>query len=207
MGERRGKRAAARWLSAAIWMWAASALADAEPAAQVEAWLTAGIEPSEARHNILALGPAGELAVIAVFEREAAPRYVRLRALSVLQSFETESATRYFADLVALFQRPSPRFGELHPARSSLVLRRALEGLVPTGQLLSPPLDVEGVAACLGHHDPHVRKAAAAVLATLDDGRSERALSSQLAREKSTMVRGTLQQALTSRSVRRPGPR
>lgn len=184
--------------------------ARAEPATmteRVEALLAAGIEPSEARHTIMALGPAGELALVEVFEREGAARYVRLRALSMLQSFESEATARYFAALVEAARAPSERLGALHPARSPLVLRRALEGLVPTGRLLTPPLDVGAVSHCLQHADPHVRRAAAQLLATFDDGRSQQALTMQLSRERSRMVRGTLEHALTSRSARRPSPR
>lgn len=176
---------------------------DAAVVQKVEALLAAGAEPSEQRSVIVAMGAPGEQALMRVFERDEAPRYVRLRALSVLQSFRTESAARYFEALVRASAQDEPRLGALHPARSPMVLRRALQGLLETAQALQPPLAPEPVSACLAHGDPHVRKLAARLLATLDGAEVDRMLNARLARERSLMVRGTLQQQLASRSARR----
>ena len=175
---------------------------------QIEALLTAGIEPNEQHASIAALGPAAEQALLQVFEREQAPRYVRLRALSALPSFHTASAARYLERLVrAAPQRDDPWLGALHPARSPLVLRRALEGLIDTASTLQPALAAEPVSACLAHADAHVRERAARLLETLDGRGVDQALTQHLARERSLMVRGRLQQSITSRSARRPAPR
>ena len=189
--------------------------------AQVEAQLTSGIEATGAEAAIAALGEAGERALRAVFERAAAPYYVRLRALSAMQVFTTEATARYFETLVRASQHPAEgadRWGELHPARSALVLRRALEGLIAAGALLQPQLDLAAVTSCLTHGDAHVRRTAADLLATveargsarerkLEGGMVEQALTKQLVRERSRMVRGRLERALTSRSVRPEVPR
>lgn len=198
---------------------------DATLAKRVEALLSAGVEPSAADATIVALGEPGELALRSVFEREGAPRFVRLRALGVLASFETESTAHYFQALVQAAAAPTERLGALHPARSPLVLRRALEGLLPTARLLlaaSPArpsersaLDVDAVMRCLSHEDPHVRRVAAQLLASLpSEGKSldahdptreqriDQALGSQLMRERSRMVRSSVEHAITSRSAR-----
>ena len=153
------------------------------------------------------MGPARGASAHQVFERDDAARYVRLRALSVLQSFRTERAARYFEDLVRAAANPESRLGALHPARSPLVLRRALEGLLETSSVLRPALALAPVSACLTHADPHVRRLAAQVLATLDDAEVDKMLNARLSRERSAMVRGSLQQGLTSRSARRAAPR
>jgi hypothetical protein len=181
----------------------ADALAD-----KVEALLAAGIEPSEERAAIVALGPGAETALVQVFERAQAPKYVRLRALSALPAFRTQAAARYLERLVRAAGRPDEAWlGSLHPARSALVLRRALEGLRDTTTVLHPALDPQPVSACLAHPDAHVRERAARLLETLEGGGVDQALRRRLSRERSQMVRSRLQQAITSRSARRPDPR
>lgn len=176
-----------------------------ELSARVEARLSLGFEAHDLEASILALGEEGERALIAVFERPQAARYVRLRALSALQAFVTPTSARYFAELVrSAATLPSPQLDELHPARSPLVLRRALTGLLNTAHLLSPRLSVADIAPCLAHASPHVRNVASRVLDALDDGGDgsvERVLMKQLARERSRMVRQSLELALTSRSA------
>lgn len=210
-----GKRAGAVrlvrvWLvSSLLWLGVPAVRADeAQLVAYVEELLTAGVEPGAAHDSIAALGDAGEHALREVFSDDTAPRHARLRALSVLASFETESTARYFEALVRAAQAPDTRFGNLHPARSPLVLRRALEGLLPTGRLLAPRLDSSAVTWCLGHDDAHVRRVASELLATLDgDSKIDGALDKQLVRERSRMVRGSMMRALTSRFARSTSPR
>ncbi len=191
---------------------------------QVEALLRAGVEATDFEAAVVALGEAGEQALRAVFERADALAYVRLRALAALQGFETEGTARYFEALVRAAQPPTveartgalernfdARLGELHPARSPLVLRRALEGLIALHAHFQLRLDAAALAGCLAHGDAHVRRAAADLSLALDDrpGADEiaQALRAQLVRERSTMVRGHLEKALTSRPVRPAGPR
>ena len=175
---------------------------------RVEAALSAGIEPAGATESIVALGAEGERALIAVFERGEAPRYVRLRALGTLGAFETESAARYLESLVRRSAREEPSLGDLHPARSPLVLRRALDGLRTSAKRTKVKLDLPPITACLAHEDAHVRKSAAELLATLGDGAEiDRALQKRLASEPSKMVRGSLSRALTDRSARLAAPR
>ena len=175
---------------------------------RVEALLTAGIE-TEAQHaSIASLGAGAQQALMQVFEREAAPRYVRLRALSALATFGTSTGARYFERLVrAAERRDDSWLGPLHPARSPLVLRRALEGLLETARTVVPALDAAPISACLAHPDAHVRDRAARLLELLDDPSAGQALIMHLTRERSPMVRGRLQQAITSRSARRVAPR
>jgi len=173
----------------------------AELAIQVESWLSAGIEGSAAHGKIVALGDAGESALQSVFEREAAPRYVRLRALSELGSFGTEASALYLAALVHRAQKPDAALGDLHPGRSALALRRALEGLVETGRLLGRQLPVDDVVWCLGHPDAHVRRVASDVLATLDGSAAQQALQKHLPTERSRMVRGSVTRALSVRAA------
>jgi len=175
--------------------------------ARVEELLSAGVEASGAHAAILALGEAGAQALIAVFERSEAARFVRLRALSELQRFESETSARYFEGLVRKAAVDDGRLGELHPARSPLVLRRALEGLVPTARSLSPPPPLALLAPCLEHPDAHVRRLASTLLATLDDRAVEPALTKQLSHERSRMVRASLERGLTGRSALRAAPR
>jgi len=177
-------------------------------ARQVESTLSAGVEPREASHAIVALGEPGERALVRVFERDEAARYVRLRALALLGAFRTESAARYLEGLVKASQHEDDTLGALHPARSPLVLRRALDGLSASAAQLGARLDTKAVTSCLAHPDAHVRKSAADLLAKLD-GRPEvdRALVQRLEREPSKMVRGTLGRAITDRSARRAAPR
>src|SRR4051794_11970548 len=103
----RGKRAGAgqlvrAWLvSSALLLVSHGARAeDSQLAAYVEELLTAGIEPGAAHESIAALGDAGERALREVFEDDTAPRHARLRALTMLASFETEATARYFEGLV-----------------------------------------------------------------------------------------------------------
>lgn len=167
---------------------------------QVESWLAAGIESTGAHAKILALGDRGERALVNVFEREAAPRYVRLRALSELGSFGTEASARYLLSLVNRARTPDASLGDLHPARSALALRRALDGLVETARLLRDRQPLDDVSWCLSHPDAHVRRMASEVLATLDDSASQQALQKHLPNERSRMVRGSVTRALAVRA-------
>jgi hypothetical protein len=174
---------------------------------QVESWLSAGIESSGAHDKIVALGDRGERALQGVFEREAAPRYVRLRALSELGSFGTEASALYLLGLVHRARTPDASLGDLHPARSALALRRALEGLVETARLLSAGQPLDDVSWCLSHPDAHVRRVASDVLATLDDDASQQALQKHLPSERSRMVRGSVTRALAVRAAGARGKR
>ncbi|MDB4991289.1 MAG: hypothetical protein JWN04_6467 [Myxococcaceae bacterium] len=181
---------------------------DVELTARVEALLAAGVEPGAAHATVAALGAEGARALERVFEHQAAPRYVRLRALSVLASFESSEVARYFEALIEAAQTPTASLDELHPARSSLVLRRALEALRPLAGLLDREPALEAVTRCLTNRDPHVRRAAAELLATLAPSSTiDRALGVQLASEPSRMVHSSLERALTSRSARSQAPR
>lgn len=186
-----------------------SAMSDpAEIDRWVEATLTAGIEPSGASTAIVALGEPGERALVRVFERASTPQYVRLRALSALGGFRTESAARYFEQLLRSARTPANGPDRALSLRSPLVLRRALEGLGASGKPFAERLDRSVVSAYLDHPDAHVRRVAAEVLAALGGGAEvDRALEKRLSRERSPMVRAHLEQALTDRSARPRAPR
>ena len=180
-----------------------AALAD-----HLEQLFAAGIEASSAHGVALSLGSAGERALIELFERTSAARYVRLRALIALLDFESSASARYFERLVAAAHAPKDGWlGELHPARSSLVLRRALEGLRQNAHLLEKPPALDPIARSAAHADAHVRRAASGVLAVLGDRRATAVLSARLESERSRMVRASLERALTSRSARQTAPR
>ena len=192
---------------------------DSQLRAQVLALLTAGVEPGGAHERIAVLGEPGERALRGVFEDQSVPRFVRLRALAVLASFKTAATAHYFEALVQAARTVDARpatgepkqtaaLGDLHPARSALVLRRALDVLRELAPLLGPKPDTEAVTACLSHPDAHVRKAAAALLATLGGpAQIDRALAERLTHERSRMVRTSVEHALTSRSARSTDPR
>ena len=170
---------------------------------RVQTLLSQGVEPGNAQATIVALGDDGERALEGVFERESAPRYVRLRALNVLATLASPASVHYLDALVRAAQAPDERLGELHPARSPLVLRRALEGLA------NARLDLTSVVACLAHMDPQVRRAAANLLASYQpatqdptsDARIAAALSALQTHESSRMVRVSVERALSARAA------
>lgn len=184
-------------------LWGGRVQADDALLSRVEATLTAGVEASSAHDAILVLGAAGRTALQQVFAKSAAPSHTRLRALSLLAELGDASTAQLFAQLVRDASMPPSQADPLHPARSPLVLRRALEGLLRLAPVHAPPLDTAELAQALSHHDAHVRKAAADLLAALSDEDAERVLVQRLEGERSTMVRERLQRALTSRLARR----
>src|SRR5690606_35754030 len=192
--ERLSVRASVPCLIAA-WLFGAPALAESPPPeaatlqeahddveARVWAWLSAGVESHVSHARFAELGEAGTQALIAIFEREDAPRYVRLRALSALSAMKDREARAYLEALVvAAVQTKSARLGTLHPARSTTVLRRALTALAEQDAAVS----MDAVGPCLKHRDPAVRRAAVRVLSKHRTKAIRRALEAQLAEERS----------------------
>lgn len=178
--------------------------ASAEPSeveADVRSLLAAGVEQTASPAALTQLGPELTDALLAIFSRPTEARHVRLRALSMLAHFDHERVTQLFVRLLrqGMGPMPAPHADALHPARSSLVLRRAIEGLAGRGV---PDLTVELVQA-LEHRDPWVRRAAVLELAQRPDAKAVKALETQLARETSALVL----KVLTDRSARPTTPR
>lgn len=163
--------------------------------AQVWTWLAAGVESHVPMTRFAELGEPGTKALIAIFEREDAPRYVRLRALSALAAVGSPSARAYLEALVRSAQTKSARLGALHPSRSPTVLRRALHGL-SDGEV-----SFDAIEPCLKHKDPAVRAAAVRALSRGQTPKVKRALEAQLAVERSQAVKRALLEALTDRSA------
>jgi HEAT repeat protein len=171
--------------------------AQAELVSQVERWLSAGVEASVAPAHFVALGEPGTLALIAIFERDDAPRYVRLRALSMLGAMQDVRARAYLRALIRDQAAPDAQLHALHPARSSTALRRALSALAQH----DGELPADEVAPCLAHRDPAVRQAAVRVLAGLNSPDAARALRARAEKEPSLPVKRAIQKALTDRSA------
>jgi len=179
-----------------------AAKAEEDLAVRIERWLASGVEPGSAHAQITALGDDAELALIDLFQRKDATRLVRLRALTELASFDDPIAAAYLHELVRAAREPTAWLGELHPARSSLVLRRALSGLTLSGHWLHPNLDMMAVSACLDHSDPHVRRAAANSLSRAGASAiADRALIARRATDRSRMVRASAEDALQTRTT------
>lgn len=163
--------------------------------------LAAGVEETVSPTALAQLGPELPGALLAIFSRPSEARYVRLRALSMLAHVDQARVTELFVRLLREGMAPMPASNTdaLHPARSSLVLRKAIEGLA--GRSV-PDLTVELVHA-LDHRDPWVRRAAVLMLAQKPNVLAAKALETQLGRETSVLVL----KVLTDRSARPIVPR
>ena len=194
--------AIAIWLSLLV----VGARARAEDtAAQTEAkartMLAAGIDQVVSPQVLAQLGPALPDALIAIFSRSGEARHVRLRALSMLTHFEGVRVTQLFARLVHEGgAAPSANFPDpLHPARSSLVLQRAIAG---AARHLTDASALD-LTRLLGHQDANVRATVVLALSDYDRADVRAALRLQLTRESSPLVL----RALTDRSARLRAPR
>ncbi len=176
--------------------------------------LAAGVEQSVSPQTLAKLGPELPDALLAIFERTSEARYVRLRALSMLSHFPQPRVTQLFLRLVHEGVTPAATALEdaLHPGRSALVLRRAIESIATrrAPQLeLEPQLELD-LTRALAHANAQVRRAAVLTLHEHMHERKaaglQRLLAAQLARESSPMVIDTIK-ALRDRSARSQAPR
>lgn len=165
---------------------------------QVEALLALGVETSTPVSAYAALGEPGTRALIAIFEREAAPRHIRLRALSALSALDDEIAAKYLVSLLeARDEKRMQALGSLHPKRSTSVLRRTLRGLERSHARVA----ATDVMPYLTHRDASVRLAAVRLLARKSDSAVTSALQTQRDRERSRQVLEALGVALKDRSA------
>lgn len=191
---------AAVLLSLMVW----TGLARAQPANDVESrareLLSLGVEESVSVQSLAALGPELTPALLTIFARTSEARHVRLRALSMLSHFDDARITALLVRLVheGVAQGPSTS-DPLHPSRSSLVLRKAIEGIT----LRKVPALSGDLSRALEHGDAQVRRAAVLALREIANEKVERTLSLQLTRETSPLVLAVLR----DRSVRSQGPR
>jgi hypothetical protein len=188
------------WIAGAVLLWAGAARAE-DTLTRVEALLSAGIEPSGAHDAIVALGAEGERALWTLYGDANTTRVVRLRALSELARFASVQTAQGFAGLIRA-ARGQPSLDPLHPARSPVVLRRALDGLAAIAAQVAPGIDASELGFALNHQDAHVRRAATELLALLDAGDVDAAISQRLVRDPSRMVRATAQRAQRARASR-----
>lgn len=171
---------------------------------QVEALLGLGVETSTPASAYVALGEPGTLALIAIFERETAPRHIRLRALSALAALENDTAANYLTTLLeARDERKLEHLGSLHPKRSTSVLRRTLRGLERSHARIS----TSDLMPYLTHRDAAVRLAAVRLLARKRESAVTLALQAQRERERSQDVVKALALALKDRSAPPAAPR
>ncbi len=173
---------------------------------QVETLLGLGVETSVPVDAYAALGEAGTRALISIFGRGASPRHIRLRALSALARLSSRGdaqAARYLLTLVSAREDRMTTLGELHPARSAVVLRRTLRGLGPHAQKISSP----NLLRYLTHRDARVRAATVRLLARKDEPEVTTALRAQRERELSREVLEALGEALRDRSALPAAPR
>lgn len=153
---------------------------------EVRAMLGAGVEQAPFLARLEAPGESLSQTLIDLFSATEEAHYVRLRALSVLGRRSDAVAARFLLKLLHESGSGRPNGPDaLHPSRSSLVLRRAIDGLAPR-KLADAEADL---TLCLRHHDAGVR--GAAVIALLGYGRpsTERSLTLHLAHETSARVR------------------
>jgi hypothetical protein len=202
MGRVRAKRAAmahackSLWIAGAILSLCGVARAQ-DVRTRVEAWLSAGIEPAGVHEQVRALGSAGEDALWALYGDASKSRVVRLRALGELAMFATPRTAQGFARLVREVPTTRDRL-----SRSPLVLRRALDGLRTIAAQQPLPLTTGELMPALRHPDAHVRKAAATLLAHLDQGDVDGALGALIAHDPSRMVRTYALRAQATRATR-----
>ncbi len=174
----------------------------------MSALLAQGVERPLPASHFEALGEPGVRALIATFEDEEAPRHVRLRALSVLGALPQPSAHSYLLALAQQSQagKTSPqtkaRLGALHPARSTVTLRRLLEALARKASSENTLVAQEH----LGHPDAQVRKQAVRLLAQDPSESATRVLYERVEKESSSAVRKELMGALKDRSAPRAAP-
>ena len=225
---RRSNRRGA-WLAPSAWLWLsavqslpAAAQVGPPPAAeraeagraadpteverQVETLLGLGVETSIPVDAYAALGESGTRALISIFERESTPRHVRLRALSALAGLSSRDdahATRYLLALLSAREDRMTTLGELHPARSTAVLRRTLRGLGPHAQKIAST----NLVRFLAHRDARIRASAVRLLARKDEPGVTAALWAQRERERSREVLEALGDALKDRSAPPAVPR
>ena len=186
----------------------ASAQEASEQERAVEALLGLGIETATPVSTYAALGEPGTRALIAIFERDTAPRHIRLRALGALSALETPTALDYLASLLveaggSASEQKMQRLGNLHPQRSTTVLRRTLRGL----ERHPARVPAADVMPYLAHRDAAVRLSAVRLLAQKPDREVTQALHAQRDRERSGAVRQALTSALKDRSAPPAAPR
>lgn len=171
---------------------------------RVRVYLASGVEQSVTPQTLARLGPALPDALLAIFERTSEPRYVRLRALSMLAQLQHSRVKQLFVRLLHEGVQPVPTQASdaLHPSRSALVLRRVIESVSGDADHKLAPLEAD-LTRALQHHNAQVRRAAVQALQQLTGARVRQTLAAQLARETSPLVR----RALTDRSVRSQAPR
>lgn len=184
------------WVAGAILGLCCAARAD-DVLARVEALLGAGIEPVGVHAQIVALGEPAEQALWTLYGDPHKDRIVRLRALSELASFATADTA---AGLLQVLRDAPAATDPL--ARSPLVLKRALDGLLAIASQTKIALSASDLSSLLEHGDAHVRKAAARLLAYVDRGDVEGVLGALVARDPSRMVRMTAQRAQVTRAAR-----
>jgi len=168
--------------------------------AEVRALLEAGVEETVSPEQLARLGPDVSTALVAVYETRDAPRHVRLRAVTALGRRSDEAASHFLLKLLHAGTQRAPALGDpLHPARSALVLRRAIEGLT-LRRLSAAEADL---TLSLSHRDTWVRSAAVKALSAYANPATERSLTLHLERETSARVR----RLITDRSAPRAAPR
>ena len=185
-------------------LWLHAGVATAQPRdieQRARELLSAGVEQSATPQQLAKLGPELGAALVAIFERTSEARFVRLRALSMLRFDTSARATQLFARLLHEGIAPAATLASdpLHASRSTLVLRRAIDGLADRKV---PEIEID-LTKALGHRDPQIRRAAVLALRDHPADFVQRSLATQRARETSPLVR----QAFTDRSVQSPSPR
>ena len=186
-------------LAAAAMLWLAAPARADELEDRVIALLEAGADTPVPKARYLALGEEAETALIACYQNTALPRYVRLRALSVLGAFPGERSRNFFLSLLESYRKQRGRGANdlLHPSRSSLVVRRALRALIAQHAQVS----FEHARACIGHADAKVRRTAVLLIANSPEARVRQLLLDQKTRDPSALVRRSIDRALRDRSA------
>ena len=133
-------------------------------------------------------------ALIVIFEDGAEERHVRLRALSWLAQLHDARTQAFFARLLGRASEAQAPTDALDPRRSSLVLRRAVDGLLAVA-----PNDrsVELVAPFLAHRDARIREAVARGLVRVGSEKARQLARARLNQEVSKAVRAQLSLLLT----------
>lgn len=170
-----------------------------ERKAEVAHLLGAGIDTPLPPARYLRLGQGTVAALIACYRDPSLPRPVRLRALSVLARFPPEAARSFFVDLLHSYRkgRSVTSADELHPSRSSIVVRRALKALAEAetaGRV--EPAPTEAVRPCLAHADPKVRRAAVRLLGHTKTREAHVLLQKHRKRDRSPLVQRAMEDAL-----------
>lgn len=171
-----------------FWLMTVS-MALAEPAPsreQVRQWLSFGVEGSPALTRLGGSDESLSQTLMAIYADKREARYVRLRALAALGRREDRAAAQFLLRLVHLSTLTDKADADaLHPARSSLVLRRAIDGLAPR----KLPAAEADLTLCLRHPNPGVRASAVLALRAYGKASIEQNLTIHLAQETSARIR------------------